>query len=166
MNAATGRAARAREIRDELDQVQGITGRRRGGPLPRYLLVQRYADTRRGGHAIVLGEDPDALLQQAHSEVWHGWIPVELHDLDHRTREALDLAIQPRRAVCRSVTIVMVQGRDSGPYAFAQDDDAVQFVAAVQAEGGEADIWDTILVEPGPDARSVIDAERDEPDAA
>lgn len=54
-----------------------------GEPTHRYLLVQQYADAGRGiQFAMTIGDDAERLVRAAHREVWDGWLPTELFDLD------------------------------------------------------------------------------------
>lgn len=51
--------------------------------VPRYLLVQEYADQGRDvGQAIEFGDEPWALLDHAQDGISDGWLPAVLHDLD------------------------------------------------------------------------------------
>lgn len=130
----------------------------------RYLLVQQYADAGRGiQHAVMLGDDVDALLSCAMNEVWDGWLPTTVYDLDHGTTEAIKLAPVRDSSPQDRVTVVDVDGRHDGPYLFRRDDHARQFAAAVGAD--RCSTYDGLIVEPD-EAAAVIASEAQEDDEA
>lgn len=153
------RADRAREIVGDL-KVRPVP-RVKASEHPRFLLVQQYADAGRGiQHAVAFGDDVDQLFAAAMREVWDGWLPTDVHDLDTGTAETITVTIAPRsRPRVDAVTIVDVDGRDA-PYLFRLDDDAQRFVRAVGA--ARCSTYDGLIVEPE-EAAAVIEAEA-EPD--
>ncbi len=150
------RTERARAIAADL-RVQ--TAPRPSVPAPRYLLVQQYADAGRSiQHAVTFSDDVDALLIAAQREVWDGWLPTDVHDLDRGTSEAIKLTTVRDSQPHDQVTVVDVDGRQD-PYLFRRADHAERFVDAVGAE--RCSTYGGLIVE-SDEADAVIDAEADD----
>jgi len=150
------RTERARAI---IAELRVDPAPRPSAPAPRYLLVQQYADAGRGiQHAVTFGDDVDALLIAALREVWDGWLPTDVHDLDRGTAEAIKLTTVRDSQPHDQVTVVDVDGRDD-PYLFRRADHAQRFADTVGTD--RCSTYQGLVVEPD-EADAIIAAEAEE----